>query len=87
MAITTGRVDCIQVLEDSCFFQILEDGTGETEAFIMWFGTSDLSASTRITHSMWLSIVREALATGRQIVIAHPDDGAQVTSIRANSTA
>jgi hypothetical protein len=92
MAITIGRVDCILIDEtsdetsDYCFFQIREDETGEFAIFVIWFGQSDPSRPTQIRQRLWLSMVREALASGRQLVIGHSDSGSAVQSIRAQNS-
>lgn len=89
MALTIGRVDCVLIDEnfDYCFFQIREDETGESEIFVIWFGTGDPSVPTQIRQRMWMSMVREALTTSRQLEIVHSDSGSAVQSIRAIRTA
>ena len=88
MPLTTGRVNCVSVDDslDYFFFQVIEDETGQTEIFVIWFGTDDLSAPTQIRNRMWMSMVREALATGRQLAISHTDSDSAVQGIRENRT-
>lgn len=86
MALFTGTVDCISVNE-SAGFTMLRDAGGSTEAFILWFGTtipSTRTARTHVTHSMWLSLLREAQTTGRTVTISHPTNSAEVTNVRSN---
>jgi hypothetical protein len=86
MALTTGKVDCLNIGDDFGFVGIIEDGTGDSEAFIIWFAPSEPSAFTRVLHSMWLSMLREALTTGDQVQISHADDGAFILGLRVNKS-
>ena len=87
MPLFTGTVDCISLNEFAGFTR-LRDAGGSTESFILWFGTSIPSTRTgltQVTHSMWLSLLREAQTTGRTITISHPTSSAEVTNVRANT--
>jgi hypothetical protein len=84
MALTTGRVDCLNVGDDFGFVGIREDGTSDFEAFILWFAPSEPSAFTRVLNSIWLSMLQEALTTGAQVQISHNDDSAFVLNLRVN---
>ncbi len=86
MALTSGKVDCLNVGDDFGFVGIIEDGTGDFEAFIIWFAPSNPSAFTRVLDSMWLSMLREALTTGDQVQISHDDDSAFINSLRVNKS-
>jgi hypothetical protein len=86
MALTTGIVDCLNVGDDFGFVGIREDGTGDFEAFILWFAPSEPSAFTRILNSMWLSMLQEAFTTGAQVQISHDDDSALVLGLRVNKS-
>ena len=85
MAEMTGTVVCVRVAESSAF-TTLEAADGTQETFILWFlpGSgipSELNAFTRVLHSMWLSLLREAKASGDPITIVHPNNSAEVTSL------
>jgi hypothetical protein len=72
--------------DDFGFMRIIEDGTGDFEAFIIWFAPSEPSAFTRVLRSMWLSMLREALTTSEQVQISHADDSAFINSLRVNKS-
>lgn len=85
----TGNVRCLQVSDDFGFTTIEDSVTGDTETFILWFapGTgsgipSNLTAFTRIMHSMWISQLRTAHADNLSITIIHPSNSAAVTTVR-----
>ena len=68
---------------------IEEVGTGDTETFILWFlpGTSipsSLTSFTRIMHSMWLSLLREARENDLTVTLVHPTNSAEVTALGLN---
>ena len=70
--LTTGTVNCIQVGESFCFFQIRESSTGRNVAFVLFsFDDDDLSPSARIRQSMQVSLLREARASNIPIHISH----------------
>ena len=86
MASSTGTVRCVQVGDASGWTQI-EDANGTTELFILWFNPGaqippTLTSFTRVLHSMWLSILREAHGTNAVVTINHPDNSAEVTYVR-----
>jgi hypothetical protein len=85
MAEMTGTVVCVRVAESSAF-TTLEDADGVQETFILWFLPglaipSELNAFTRVLHSMWLSLLREAHSSGSPVTIVHPNNSAEVTSL------
>ena len=89
MAEITGTVNCLQVANDSAFTTIRDSTTGDTETFILWFapGTGsgipqELTSFTRILHSTWVSQLRVAHANNLSVTIIHPDESAEITSIR-----
>jgi hypothetical protein len=87
MPIFTGTVDCVSVNETAGFTTI-EDSTGDKETFILWFGTTipgTLTAFTRVLHSMWLALLRDAQSNGLSVTISHPSGSAEVTNVRVNS--
>ncbi len=87
MADFTGTVSCVRVSELAGFTR-LDDGAGDTETFIMWFvpggGTGippRLNAFTRILHSMWVSLLREAHSNNLTVTINHAADSSIVEAI------
>jgi hypothetical protein len=86
-----GTVQCMRVSADAAFVTIEEVGTGDTETFILWFlpGTSggipsSLTSFTRIMHSMWLSLLREARSNNLTVTVVHPTGSAEVTALQLN---
>lgn len=81
-----GTVECVRVSETAAFTRIQGiDGVDET--FILWFnpGVSippTLTSFTRIVHSMWLSMLREARASGLPVRISHPTGSGVVSSVQ-----
>lgn len=62
-----GNVDCLQVSDDSSFVTIEDPSTGSRETLILWFNPgpgggipSTLTSYTRVMHSMWISLLRDA---------------------------
>lgn len=88
MAQIIGTVRCIHVADDLAFTTI-DPAAGLSETLILWFapGTGggipdDLTAYTRIMHSMWVSLLREAHANDLNVTVLHPDGSAEVTAVR-----
>lgn len=88
MAQFRGTVRCVSVNEDSAFTR-LEDATGDTETFILWFlpGTGggiprQLNSFTRVLHSMWVSLLREAHAGNLNITIIHQNGSAAIDGVQ-----
>jgi hypothetical protein len=82
-----GTVNCVSVSEGAGF-TTLEDADGGTETFILWFSTtipSSLTAFTRVLHSMWLALLRDAATNGWPVTISHPTGSAEVTNVRIDS--
>lgn len=88
MAKTTGTVRCLQIAESFGFITIDEDTGGSETLIIWWFpGTGaglpqNLTAFTRILHSMWVSQLRDAQANNLTVEILHPDGSAEIESVR-----
>ncbi len=80
MATTAGTVDCIRVGDDFSFVGI-KDATGVFEGFIVWFGPQDPSAFTRIMHSMWLLMLKEAFISRDTVIVAHDTNSAYIRSV------
>jgi hypothetical protein len=81
MATVTGVVDCIRVLNDECLIKVIENETDEIETFIVWVSPTDPSAFTRIMHSMWLSLLRDSLDSGRSVTVVTARHGALITQV------
>lgn len=88
MAETTGTVRCLSIAESAAFITI-DETTGGSETLILWFapGTGggipqNLTAFTRILHSMWVSQLRDAHTNNRTVEIIHPDGSAEIQGVR-----
>jgi hypothetical protein len=81
MAIMTGNVTCVRVFDDAGFTQLV-DAAGERETFILWLAPPEVSAFERIMHSMWVSLLREALVNGLPVMVVHPDGNARVNTVQ-----
>ena len=84
VTITSGKVNCLQVGDDFCFVGIV-DANGVNEAFILWYSPSEPSAFTRVMHSMWLAMLREAMAAGTVVNLTHDTGGAIVIVVQVNN--
>ena len=82
MAFTTGPVLCVFTTDDSGFTTVTDTATATNETFVLWFGPRDITEFTRVLQSMWVSQLREAMAAGIQVVVAHGDNDATVSSIQ-----
>lgn len=87
MADKTGTVKCLQVADDFAFTTI-EGGTASV-TFILWFfpGTgggspADINAFTRVMHSMWISLLREARAGNLTVRVVSPSGSAAVSLVQ-----
>lgn len=87
----TGTVNCLQVSEFAGFTTI-RDAAGHTETFILWFGSGggsgippELNSFSRVLHSMWVSLLREAHSNGLTVTVAHLDNSAAITSLQLGS--
>jgi len=78
-----GTVECLQVGDDYGFVAITEAG-GVKEALILWYGPSEPSAFTRVMHSMWLSMLREAMAAGTSVTLTHNSGSPFVIFVQVN---
>ena len=83
-----GTVDCLQISDDSGFVTIVDSTTGERETLILWFipGSSIpaiLTSYTRVMHSMWISLLREAHTNnGTVSVITSSSTSAVAVTVR-----
>lgn len=89
MSHITGTVRCLSISDAAAFTTIEESGTGTKEIFILWWlpGTgggipNNLTSFTRIMHSMWVSLLREARSNALTVTIVHPSGSAEVTAVR-----
>ena len=86
MPLKKGTVSCLQVAEFSAFTTI-QDAGGVKETFILWFNPGaqipgELNAFTRVLHSMWVSLLREARAGGLPVTISHPTGSAEIIGVQ-----
>ena len=88
MATTTGTVACVQISENVGATRINVAGGG-SEIFFMWFlpggGTGIpvvLNSFTRVLHSMWVSLLREAQTNNSTVTIVHPATSAEILTVR-----
>ena len=84
MPTITGTVKCLLVSEVYGFTTI-EEAPGDTETFILWFGTTippNLTSFTRIAHSMWVSMLRDAHANGLTVRLSHPSGSAVASDVQ-----
>lgn len=84
MAATTGRVECMNVGDDFGFVGIRESATEDFEAFIIWFVPSLPTASLRLLHSHWFSMLSRAMSSGDVVTVVHAEDSAIITAVRVN---
>jgi hypothetical protein len=75
---TYSTVDWIKVGSTFCYVQATEEATGMSEVFHLWTDAEEASALERVTHSMHLSMLRDALVHGLKVDLDHLDDSAQV---------
>ncbi|HEU4456565.1 MAG TPA: hypothetical protein VFR81_26090 [Longimicrobium sp.] len=84
MATKIGTVRCISVSEGSAFTTIQDSGGGQ-ETFILWFGSTipaSFDAFTRVLHSMWVSILRDAFTNGSTVTVITASGSAEVLTVR-----
>jgi hypothetical protein len=86
----TGTVRCLRIADAFAFTAIENPATGESETFILWWfpGTGggipqELTSFTRVMHSMWVSLLREARSNNLNVTIVHPTDSAEVTAVQS----
>jgi hypothetical protein len=81
-----GTVRCVRVGDDFGFVQMIEQGTGDREIFILWWsgvtGPSDPPVHVRIIQSDWVSILRQAMASGLTVTITHPANSSEVENVQ-----
>ncbi|HEX2294101.1 MAG TPA: hypothetical protein VHN37_02205 [Actinomycetota bacterium] len=81
-----GTVQCVRVGPDSGFTTIQEQGTGETETFIVWWPgvttSAEPSVSERVIHTMWISFLRQAMADNLLVRVGHPTNSGKVNYLQ-----
>lgn len=89
----SGTVRCILVADDYAFTTIEDTTIGDSETFILWWfpGTgggipSGLNSFTRIMHSTWISLLREARSNNLNVTVSHSDGSAGITSVQLGLT-
>jgi hypothetical protein len=81
MAVTSGKVANLKVSKnfDVAYFWIEEKDTGTPELFILW--ETPAVPYDYIYHSVWLSMLRDAIAYDLPVEIGHDDDSAIVVEV------
>jgi hypothetical protein len=82
MALTTGTVECLSIADDSGFTTIKDAQTQTNETFILWLNPRDITEFSRVLQSMWVSQIRQAIADGLAVTVAHATNSAIVTSVQ-----
>jgi len=83
MAQITGIVNCLLVGDDVAFTTI-DDGTGFTETFILFFGNNpSTDPKARRAQDMWVSLLQEAKAHNLTVIVTPiSDDSSYVASVQ-----
>lgn len=81
MATTKGKIENISLTEDFCCVRVLETEEENTTFILLWsyFAQED-NATNRLTHGMFLSLVRDAFLNNRTATFTH-DSGSALASI------
>ena len=77
----TGRVQRLKVSDQAAFLYLFEETLGSTETFVLWPDLSVVSAFDRITASIWISMIRDAVRLDLPIEVSFPNGSAQVTRL------
>ncbi len=80
MATSKGPVNYLQVTSNLGKVNIRDETDSRDESFLLW-NREPTAISDRIIHSMYVSLVREAIAQSKKIKIAHATDSALVDSL------
>ena len=82
MALTTGKVRCVQVLDDLGGTTIQVNATTK-ETFILWSAqSSEPPVRIRVMQSNWVSLLRQAIASNLEVTIGHAENSAIATSVQ-----
>jgi hypothetical protein len=76
-----GTVTCLQIGDDWAFTTI-DDGAGDSETFILWYFPTELTSFTRILHSSWVSLLREAKTANIQVRVTSSGSSAYVSMMQ-----
>src|SRR5688572_25683749 len=99
MAEMTGNVHCLRIGNDYAFTAIstsiaspvVGSGAGiagplrRTEFFTLWFFPTELSSYTRIMHSMWVSVLRDARSNNLEVTISYEDSSSRVLAVQSGT--
>jgi hypothetical protein len=81
-----GTVRCVRVGDDFGFTTVIEQGTNVDELFILWWGgvttPADPPVHVRIVQSDWVSLLRQAMASGISVDITHDTNSALVLNVQ-----
>jgi len=80
MALTTGTVRCVSVMDDLGGTTIQVNAT-TTEVLLLWTA-AEHPVQIRVMQSNWVSLLRQAMASNLQVSLAHADGSAVVTSVQ-----
>jgi len=80
MALTTGKVRCVQVMDDLGGTTI-QVTAATTETLLLWTA-AEHPVQARVVQSNWVSLLRQAMASNLQVTIAHGDGSALATSVQ-----
>lgn len=86
MATTTGTIDNITVNEKFCCVRVLLTGGSGGNAFIVlwsYFVQPD-NATNRLTHGMYLNLIRDAWVGNRTVTFTHPSGSALVSQVQVD---
>lgn len=79
----TGFVTCLFVGDDIAFTTI-DDGTGVTETFVLFFGNNpSIDPQARRAQNMWVTLLQEAKAHNLIVVVTpQADDSSYVATVQ-----
>jgi hypothetical protein len=87
MATTSGKAANVKVIKNDNFdigILWLVENSGVPAVFVLWEYTAFTpapSAFDRIAESMWLSLLKEAIANDLPVVIGHADNSSVVEEV------
>lgn len=84
---TTGRVKYLKIGDDFCFVSLIEDGTGDTELFILWFFPDGQFSRSRLLEGMQLALLKESLVRDLTVRINHDEGSALIIQVRVDAAA
>jgi hypothetical protein len=72
----------LQLGDDWGFTTIKDVTTATNETFVLWYAPKQITEFTRVLQSMWVSLLRQAMANSLQVTIGALDGSAQVASVQ-----